>query len=78
MGKGKAARLPTARMHGRPRPAGPAPMLVAGDRPRHGAISKNPLAILDPNRAGQFFSPLTIGGLAPQYQAGFRKKQGKK
>jgi len=43
--------------------------------------SKNPLAILDPNRAGDFFSPLTIGGLAPQYQAGYaasNKSKGKK
>lgn len=43
--------------------------------------SKNPLAILDPNRAAEFFSPLTIGGLAPQYQAGYaasNKSKGKK
>jgi hypothetical protein len=43
--------------------------------------SENPLAILDPSQAGAFFSPLTIGGLAPQYQAGYaasNKSKGKK
>jgi hypothetical protein len=44
------------------------------------ADSKNPLAVLDPSQAGAFFSPLTIGGLAPQYQAGYAasNKKGKK
>jgi hypothetical protein len=41
-------------------------------------MKKGPYGLMDPKNAGQFFTPMTIGGLAPRYQDAFRKQQGKK
>lgn len=35
--------------------------------------SKNPLAVLDPAKAGKYWSPETIGILRPEFQQAFKK-----
>jgi len=38
-----------------------------------GMSGKNPLSILDPAKAGKFFSDDTIGILRPEFQQGYKK-----
>jgi hypothetical protein len=44
----------------------------------HAMMKKGPLGLMDPQNAKQWFTPQTIGGLAPKYQEAFAAKQGKK
>jgi hypothetical protein len=41
-------------------------------------MKKGPYGLMDPKNASQWFTPMTIGGLAPRYQQAFEKQQGKK
>lgn len=38
-----------------------------------GMSGKNPLAVLDPAKAGKYWSPETIGILRPEFQQAFKK-----
>jgi hypothetical protein len=44
-------------------------------------MKQGPYALMDPKNASQFFTPMTIGGLAPRYQDAYQqqtKAKGKK
>jgi hypothetical protein len=40
-------------------------------------MAKGPRGLMDPKNASQWFTPQTIGGLAPRYQAAFGRQTGK-